>query len=77
MEPVLSSFILQMVAIGCASLIAIIGAFSKCFQRSRCTKISSWCFSCDRELLNVDSDVYKETEDSSVSIPIQQRINLK
>jgi hypothetical protein len=61
MDPILSSFVLQMTAVGVASCIGVIGAFSKCFQRSRCLNIKSPCISCDRSVLDVDSEVYLDT----------------
>lgn len=52
MDPTFSNFILNIVGIGIGGLIAVIGAFSKCFKSSRCTNIKTPCLSCDREVLN-------------------------
>lgn len=54
-DPITSSFVVQMVGIGIGGLIAIIAAFSSCFMKSRCTNISTPCMSCDRTVLEVDS----------------------
>ena len=34
------------------SVVSIIGAFSKCFLKSRCTNIKTPCVSCDRDVLD-------------------------
>jgi hypothetical protein len=72
MDPILSSFVLQMSAVVIGAMIAIIGAFSKCFRLSRCTKITCWGVACDREPLDVDSPAYL-TPDESISVPIPKK----
>lgn len=70
MNPTLSNFILNIVGIGIGGLIAIIGAFSKCFKSSRCTNIKTPCFSCDREVLEeVDKDSDTSTTGRLPSFP--------
>ena len=65
MDPTFSNFVLNIVGIGIGGLIALVGAFSKCFRSSRCTTIKTPCFACDREVLNeVDT-----TPDPSFSLP--------
>jgi len=64
MDAVLSSFILTAMGAGVAGLVALINALSKCCARSRCTTIKTPCFSCDREVLSEDSEVYLEAQES-------------
>lgn len=63
-DPTTSNFIINMTGIGVASLVALIGAFSKCFMKSRCTNIKSPCLSCDRDVMSADSDIYKDADES-------------
>ena len=61
MDPVLSNFIIMCIASSVGGLTALIGAFSACFLKSRCTNIKSPCLSCDREPLDGDNPVYNDT----------------
>lgn len=65
MDAITSNFIINMTGIAVASLIGLIGALSKCMMKSRCTNIKSPCLSCDRDVMSVDSDVYKDASDES------------
>lgn len=71
-DPTTSNFIINMTGIGVASLIGLIGAFSKCMMKSRCTNIKSPCLSCDRDVMSADSDVYKDAEESFTPLPIKK-----
>lgn len=74
MDPITSNFIINMTGIGVASCIGIIGAFSKCFMKSRCTNIKSPCISCDRDVLSADSEVYAEpSEEFSPPVPVMRK----
>ena len=44
------------------SVVSIIGAFSKCFLKSRCTTIKTPCLSCDRDVLDDSNSVYEDAE---------------
>ena len=74
-DPVTSNFVTNMVGISIGGLIAVIAAVSSCFLKSRCTTISTPCMSCDRDVLDSGSDVYKET-DSPVTSPPLPRLKI-
>ena len=47
-----------------ASVVSIIGAFSKCFLKSRCKNVQSPCLSCDRDVLDEDNSVYDDAPEN-------------
>lgn len=65
MDPVSANFILTAIGAGVAGMIAVINAISKCCIRSRCTKIESPCFTCDRAVISEDSEVYLEANETN------------
>ena len=65
MDAVLSSFILTAMGAGVAGLVALINALSKCCIRSRCSKISTPCFTCDREVISEENEVYLEAQEGN------------
>lgn len=66
MEPIA---IMNIVGIAVGGCVAIIGSFSACFLKSRCTHIEMCCFRCDRNVLSEDSDVYKESNEPVNPMP--------
>jgi hypothetical protein len=76
-DPITSNFIINMTGIGVGSCIAVIAAFSKCFLKSRCTNIKSPCMSCDRDVLSVDSEVYRDSDDSFTQIKAPTPLSIK
>ena len=51
------------------SIVSIIGAFSKCFLKSRCTNIKTPCVSCDRDVVDEDNSVYEDAPENFKSTP--------
>ena len=51
------------------SVVSIIGAFSKCFLKSRCTTIKTPCVSCDRDVLDDNSSQYEDAPENFKSTP--------
>ena len=60
MQAVLSNFILMCIASSAGALTALIGAFSSCCIRSRCTHIKSGCIECDRSVVDEDNAMYSQ-----------------
>ena len=60
MNPVLSNFIIMCIASSVGGLTALIGAFSSCCIRSRCTHIQSGCIECDRDVVDEDDVMYSQ-----------------
>ena len=60
MDAIMSNFILTIIGMGVGSIVTLIGAFGKCFLKSRCTNIKCCCLSCDRDLMPVESDIYHD-----------------
>lgn len=73
-DPITSNFVINMTGIAVGSLIAIIGSLSACFLKSRCTNIKCLCISCDRDVLDADSEVYAE-KDVSFKPPSPSIVN--
>jgi len=60
MDPVLSNFIFMCIASCIGGLTALIGAFSACCIKRRCTLIQSGCIECDRSVVDEDNDMYTQ-----------------
>jgi hypothetical protein len=60
MNPVLSNFIIMCIASSVGGITALIGAFSSCCIRSRCTHIKSGCIECDRNVVDEDNAMYSQ-----------------
>ncbi len=60
MNPVLSNFIIMCIASSVGGITALIGAFSSCCIRSRCTHIQSGCIECDRDVVDEDNAMYSQ-----------------
>ena len=58
MNAVLSNFIIMCIASSVGGITALIGAFSSCCIRSRCTHIQSGCIECDRSVVDEDNAMY-------------------
>jgi len=58
MNPVLSNFIIMCIASSVGGITALIGAFSSCCIKSRCTHIKSGCIECDRNVVDEDNPMY-------------------
>lgn len=69
MDPITSNFVINITGISVAAVVAVIGAFSKCFTKSRCTSIKSPCLSCERDPIDADSEIYKDSSDDSFVVP--------
>ena len=61
MDPVLSNFIIMLTASCIGGVTALIGAFSSCCIKSRCTHIKSGCVECDRDVVDEDNAMYSQT----------------
>ena len=61
MNPVLSIFIIMCIGASAGALTALIGAFSACCIKSRCTHIKSGCVECDRDVVDEDNAMYSQT----------------
>jgi len=53
--------LVMLVGASVAGVVAIIGGISSCMMKSRCTHIESPCLSCDRNVIDEDTDVYQVT----------------
>jgi len=60
MDPVLSNFIIMCIASSVGGLTALIGAFSACCIKSRCTHIKSGCIECDRNVVDESNEMYTQ-----------------
>ena len=60
MDPVLSNFVIMVIASSVGGLTALIGAFSSCCIKSRCTHIKSGCIECDRSVVDEDNEMYSQ-----------------
>jgi hypothetical protein len=60
MDPVLSNFIIMCIASSIGGLTALIGAFSACCIKSRCTHIQSGCIECDRSVIDESNELYSQ-----------------
>ena len=60
MNPVLSNFIIMCIASSVGGITALIGAFSSCCIKSRCTHIKSGCIECDRDVVDEDNAMYSQ-----------------
>ena len=60
MNTVLSNFIIMCIASSVGGITALIGAFSSCCIRSRCTHIQSGCIECDRDVVDEDNAMYSQ-----------------
>jgi len=60
MDPVLSNFIIMFIASSIGGLTALIGAFSACCIKSRCTHIKSGCIECDRNVVDKSNEMYTQ-----------------
>ena len=60
MNAVLSNFIIMCIASTVGGLTALVGAFSSCCIRSRCTHIQSGCIEFDRSVVDEDNAMYSQ-----------------
>ena len=62
MDPVLSNFIIMCIASSIGGLTALIGAFSACCIKSRCSHIQSGfgCIECDRSVIDESDEMYTQ-----------------
>jgi hypothetical protein len=60
MDLVLSNFVILCIASSVGGLTALIGAFSACFLKSRCTHIKSGGIECDRSVIVEDNEMYTQ-----------------
>ena len=60
MQAVLSNFIIMCIGASAGAITALIGAFSSCCIRSRCTHIQSGCIECDRDVVDEDNAMYSQ-----------------
>ena len=60
MEAALSNFIIMVIASSVGGLTALIGAFSSCCIKSRCTHIQSGCIECDRSVIDESIELYSQ-----------------
>jgi len=60
MNPVISNFIIMCIASSVGGLTALIGAFSSCCIKSRCTHIQSGCIACDRSVVDESNEMYSQ-----------------
>ena len=65
MDSVEANYKLTLYGLVFGSVVSIIGAFSKCFMKSRCSNIKTPCISCDREVLDDtgSSSEFKDAEE--------------
>jgi len=70
MNPVLSNFIIMCIASTVGGITALIGAFSSCCIKSRCTHIKSGCVECDRDVVDEDNPMYNQP----VPVPPPNRV---
>jgi len=70
MNAVLSNFIIMCIASSVGGITALIGAFSSCCIRSRCTHIKSGCIECDRNVVDEDNAMYNQP----VPVPPPNRV---
>jgi len=61
MDPVLSNFIIMCIASSVGGFTALIGAFSACCIKSRCTHIKPGCIECDRSVVDENNPVYTQS----------------
>ena len=71
MDSVEANYKLTLYGLIFGSVVSIIGAFSKCFMKSRCSNIKTPCVSCDREVLADDDSIYK---DADLELPAKTRL---
>ena len=69
MDSTEANYIITLYGLIFGSVVSIIGAFSKCFLKSRCTNIKTPCVSCDREVLDEDNSVYEDAQENFKSTP--------
>jgi hypothetical protein len=60
MEAALTNFVIMVIASSVGGLTALIGAFSACCIKSRCTHIQSGCIECDRSVVDEDNEMYSQ-----------------
>jgi hypothetical protein len=60
MEAALTNFVIMCIASSVGGLTALIGAFSACCIKSRCTHNKSGCIECDRNVVDEDNDMYMQ-----------------
>jgi len=65
MDPVLSNFIIMVIASSVGGLTALIGAFSACCIKSTCTHIKSGCIECDRSVIDESNELYMQADPST------------
>jgi hypothetical protein len=58
MQAELTNFIVMVIASSVGGITALIGAFSACCIKSRCTHIKSGCIECDRDVVDEDNAMY-------------------
>ena len=69
MDPTMSNFILTLIGLSIGSCVTLITACGKCTSKSRCVNIKTPCISCNRKVLDDNSDIYKDAEDLSTPTP--------
>ena len=74
MDPVLSNFIIMCIASSIGGITALIGAFSACCIKSRCTHIKSGCIECDRSVIDESNDMYTQPAPAHPAPPPANRV---
>jgi len=60
MNAVMSNFVIMCIASSVGGVTALIGAFSACCIKSRCTHIKSGCIECDGNVVDEDNAMYSQ-----------------
>jgi len=69
MQAELTNFVIMCIASSVGGITALIGAFSACCIKSRCTHIKSGCIECDRNVVDEDHAMYSQTAPPPVPPP--------
>jgi hypothetical protein len=60
MQAALTNFVIMVIASSVGGLTALIGAFSACCIKSRCTRIKYGCIECDRSVVDESNEMYTQ-----------------
>lgn len=74
MDSVKANYNLTLYGLIFGSVVSIIAAFSKCFLKSRCSKINTPCISCDRDVLDDSNSVYEDSNEEFKPITSQRKM---
>ena len=74
MDSVKANYNLTLYGLIFGSVVSIIAAFSKCFLKSRCSKINTPCISCDRDVLDDSNSVYEDSNEELKPITPQRKV---